>query len=126
MSMPPHYDRSAMIERRVAVLLLILIISAVYIPVVNQQLSGWDDERFIAAVWKPGWQRAWRIVTDFDLQVHWRGLLQSASHAQPYGRPGLREFTGQAQCLDIQTDECGLPYGRFSARILIIAPCGDK
>ena len=68
MSMPPHYDRSAMIERRVAVLLLILIISAVYIPVVNQQLSGWDDERFIAAVWKPGWQRAWRIVTDFDLQ----------------------------------------------------------
>ncbi len=68
MSMPPHHDRSAMNERRVALLLLIIIISAVYMPVVNQQLSGWDDQRFIAAVWKPGLQRAWKIVTDFDLQ----------------------------------------------------------
>jgi tetratricopeptide (TPR) repeat protein len=36
--------------------------------VINQQFSGWDDQRFIAAVWKPGWQRAWRIVTDFDFK----------------------------------------------------------
>lgn len=68
MTIPPHRDRSAVTERRVAIILLILITAAVYIPVVNQQFSGWDDEKFIAAVWKPGWQRAWRIVTDFDLQ----------------------------------------------------------
>ena len=37
-------------------------------PVINQHFSGWDDEKFVAAVWKPGWQRAWRIVTDFKLQ----------------------------------------------------------
>src|SRR5208283_2383771 len=63
-----HNDRSAITERTVAIILLILITSAVYLPVINQQFSGWDDEKFIAAVWKPGWQRAWRIVTDFDLQ----------------------------------------------------------
>jgi protein O-mannosyl-transferase len=68
MFMPPHNGRAALTERRVAIILLILITSAVYIPVVNQQFSGWDDVKYINAVWKPGWQRAWRIVTDFDLQ----------------------------------------------------------
>ncbi len=68
MPKPPHNDRFLISERRIAVVLLILIISAVYLPVVNQQFSGWDDVKFMNAVWKPGWQRAWKIVTDFDLQ----------------------------------------------------------
>ncbi len=68
MIMRLHNDRSAITERTVAIILLILITSAVYLPVINQQFSGWDDVKFITAVWKPGWQRAWRIVTDFDLQ----------------------------------------------------------
>jgi tetratricopeptide (TPR) repeat protein len=65
---PPHSDRSLKTESIVAIILLILIVSAVYIPVINQQFSGWDDVKYITAVWKPGWQRAWKIVTDFDLQ----------------------------------------------------------
>ena len=68
MIMRLHNDRTAITERTVGILLLILIISAVYLPVINQQFSGWDDVKYITAVWKPGWQRAWRIVTDFDLQ----------------------------------------------------------
>ena len=65
---PPHNDRSAITERTVAIILIILIISAVYLPVINQQFAGWDDVKYMSAVWKPGWQRAWKIVTDFDLQ----------------------------------------------------------
>jgi tetratricopeptide (TPR) repeat protein len=65
---PPHNDRSAITERTVAIILLIVVISAVYLPVINQQFSGWDDIKYVNAVWKPGWQRAWKIVTDFNLQ----------------------------------------------------------
>jgi protein O-mannosyl-transferase len=64
----PHNDRALIMERRVAIVLLIVVVAAVYLPIVNQQFSGWDDVKFINAVWKPGWQRAWKIITDFDLQ----------------------------------------------------------
>ena len=66
-SINPAPDRSAKTERTVAIILLIVITCATYVPVVNQHFSGWDDEKFVAAVWKPSWQRAWRVVTDFDL-----------------------------------------------------------
>jgi protein O-mannosyl-transferase len=69
MPMTTHNDRTAKTERTVAIILLIVITSAVYLPVINQEFSGWDDDqRFISAIWKPGWQRAWRIITDFKLQ----------------------------------------------------------
>jgi len=51
---------------RLAVILLILITASIYIPVVNHQFSGWDDGKYMAAVWKPSWERAWKIVTDFN------------------------------------------------------------
>jgi tetratricopeptide (TPR) repeat protein len=51
----------------VAALLLVLITAAVYLPVMNQQFSGWDDERFMAVVWKPSWERARAIATDWKL-----------------------------------------------------------
>jgi tetratricopeptide (TPR) repeat protein len=50
-----------------AVVFLIILTSAVYLPIVNQQFVGWDDTKFMQVVWKPGWERAWAIVTDFSL-----------------------------------------------------------
>jgi len=72
MPMRPYNDR------RIAIIFLILITSAVYLPVINQQFSDWDDIKYISAVWKPGWQRAWRIVTDFDLQYTGEALLPTS------------------------------------------------
>lgn len=51
----------------VAALFLLLVTAAVYVPVMNQQFSGWDDEKLMAVVWKPSWERARAIVTDWDL-----------------------------------------------------------
>lgn len=47
--------------------LLILVILAVYFPIVNQQYAGWDDVRFVDLVRQPGWDKAWSIVTDSKL-----------------------------------------------------------
>ena len=51
----------------VAALLLVLVTIAVYVPVMNQQFSGWDDEKMMAVVWKPSWERARALVTDWNL-----------------------------------------------------------
>jgi len=59
-SQPPSGDI------RLAVILLILITASIYVPVVNHQFSGWDDGKYMAAIWKPSWERAWKIVTDFN------------------------------------------------------------
>jgi protein O-mannosyl-transferase len=54
-------------ERLLAMFLIVVITCAVYFPVVNQQFAQWDDLKFINMVWKPGWERAWAIVSDFTL-----------------------------------------------------------
>jgi protein O-mannosyl-transferase len=50
------------------VVLLAIVIAAVYLPVVNQPFSPWDDPKHIAIIWQPGWERAWRIISDFRLE----------------------------------------------------------
>ncbi len=50
-------------------ILLLLLVCAVYSPVVKQQFVEWDDTRDVRTVWKPGLQRAWDIVTDFKLKT---------------------------------------------------------
>ncbi len=50
-----------------ACVVLVLATAAVFSPVVNQGFSGWDDIRLVEAVWKPGWERAWALVTDIRL-----------------------------------------------------------
>jgi len=55
-------------ERLVAAVLLVIITMAVYIPVVNQEFSQWDDLKYVSVVWKPGWARAWTIATDYKLE----------------------------------------------------------
>ncbi len=54
-------------ESLLAIFFIIVITAAVYFPVVDQQFAGWDDIKFINMVWKPGWQRAWAIVSDVKL-----------------------------------------------------------
>lgn len=39
-----------------------------YIPVIDQEFSHWDDTRYVSVVWKPSWDRAWKIATDYKLQ----------------------------------------------------------
>lgn len=41
---------------------------AVYLPIINQDFANWDDPKHVKAIWKPSLDRAWRIVTDFDLK----------------------------------------------------------
>jgi protein O-mannosyl-transferase len=55
-------------ERTVAAVLIIIITVAVYLPIINQDFANWDDPKHIKAIWKPSLERAWRIVTDFDLK----------------------------------------------------------
>jgi tetratricopeptide (TPR) repeat protein len=43
-------------------------VGEIYFPIVTQEFVNWDDPKHIKVVWKPSWERAWRIVTDFDLQ----------------------------------------------------------
>lgn len=62
-----HHSRHASSERWLPIFLLIAITVATYLPVVSHQFADWDDSKIIRAVWKPSWERAWRIVTDFDL-----------------------------------------------------------
>jgi protein O-mannosyl-transferase len=48
--------------------LIVLITASVYSPVIHQGFFNWDDPKHVRAIWKPGWERAWRIATDFKLQ----------------------------------------------------------
>ena len=45
-----------------------LITAAVYLPVVNQDFSNFDDPLHIAAVWKPSLDRAWAVISDYKLR----------------------------------------------------------
>jgi len=60
--------KASRFEFLIPVILLVVVTAAVYSPVVTQQFSHWDDPKHIRAIWKPGWERAWRIVTDFRLE----------------------------------------------------------
>jgi protein O-mannosyl-transferase len=51
-----------------SVVLIIILTAAVYVPVINQSFSNWDDPKHVGIIWKPGWERAWRIVSDVRLQ----------------------------------------------------------
>jgi Flp pilus assembly protein TadD len=55
-------------EYLIAGLLIVIIAVAVYLPIVNQDFTNWDDPKHIKAVWKPALDRAWCIITDFDLK----------------------------------------------------------
>jgi len=46
----------------------VLITAAVYLPVVNQDFSNFDDPLHIAAVWKPSLDRAWAVISDYKLR----------------------------------------------------------
>jgi tetratricopeptide (TPR) repeat protein len=48
--------------------LLVVITAALYVPVVDQEFSQWDDVKYVSVVWKPSWERAWKIATDYELQ----------------------------------------------------------
>jgi protein O-mannosyl-transferase len=50
------------------ILLIVAVTAAVYAPVVHQGFFNWDDPKHVKAVWKPSWERARRIIIDFDLQ----------------------------------------------------------
>ena len=52
----------------VSVFLIIILTAAVDSPVINHSFSNWDDPKHVRIIWKPGWDRAWRIVSDFRLQ----------------------------------------------------------
>jgi protein O-mannosyl-transferase len=52
----------------ILVVLLLLLVCAVYSPLVKQQFVEWDDARHVRAVWKPGLERAWDIVSDLKLK----------------------------------------------------------
>ncbi|MFH1113069.1 MAG: glycosyltransferase family 39 protein, partial [Pseudomonadota bacterium] len=56
------------LESWIPFVLLVVVTAAVYSPVVSQQFSHWDDPKHIKAIWKPGWEKALRIVTDFNLE----------------------------------------------------------
>jgi protein O-mannosyl-transferase len=55
-------------DRLIASLLIIVLTVAVYLPIINQHFANWDDPKHVKAIWKPSMDRAWRIVTDFDLK----------------------------------------------------------
>ena len=55
-------------ERLVAIALLIVITSAVYFPVIDQEFSHWDDMKYVSVIWKPSWDRGWKIATDYKLR----------------------------------------------------------
>jgi Flp pilus assembly protein TadD len=61
---PSRIDR----EYLAAGFLIVVIAVAVYLPIVNQDFTNWDDPKHIKAVWKPALDRAWYIITDFDLK----------------------------------------------------------
>ncbi|MBI5570582.1 MAG: tetratricopeptide repeat protein [Desulfomonile tiedjei] len=48
--------------------MIVIVTAAVYSPVPHQGFSTWDDPKHIAAVWKPGWERAWTVLTDVSLR----------------------------------------------------------
>lgn len=51
-----------------AVIFIIVIVGEVFLPVITQEFVNWDDPKHIKVIWKPSWERAWRIATDFDLR----------------------------------------------------------
>ncbi len=95
----PDYPNSSRKERVIAASLIIVITVAVYLPIINQEFANWDDPKHIRAIWKPGLDRAWRIVADFDLKyttvayyspLHFlslmaeQALLPDSKEAQPW------------------------------------------
>ncbi len=83
-------------EFLIPIILLAVITAAVYSPVFTQQFSHWDDPKHMKAIWKPGWERAWKIVTDFRLEhtgvayytpIHFLSLMAEQAAAGSDIRP---------------------------------------
>jgi protein O-mannosyl-transferase len=79
-------------HRWLAVIFLILIVGEVYLPITTQEFVNWDDPKHVKVVWKPSWERAWRIATDWDLQYsnvtyyapfHFLSLMADQALARP-------------------------------------------
>ncbi len=56
------------IPKLIAILIIIIVISEIYISTISQDFANWDDPKHIAAVWEPSWSRLWTIISDFNLQ----------------------------------------------------------
>jgi tetratricopeptide (TPR) repeat protein len=104
---PSHDDRAScnrsVLELALLFILLAGVTAAVYSPVLSQQFSDWDDPKHIKAIWKPGWERAWKIVTDFNLEytgvayyspVHFLSLMaeQAAIGAEGKAQPWIAKL----------------------------------
>ena len=50
-----------------ALIILVVVNVEVYLPIINQDFANWDDPKHIEAIWEPGWAKAFRISTDWDL-----------------------------------------------------------
>lgn len=64
-------DRQLVLEHSrttILVIFIVLLTCAVYSPVLQQQFVDWDDSKHVLAVWKPGLERAWNIISDFKLK----------------------------------------------------------
>lgn len=60
-------DKSIGRDHYIALLILCVVTVATFTPIVNHHFCGWDDGKFLSAIWKPSLERAYLIVTDFDL-----------------------------------------------------------
>ncbi len=60
-------DKTIGRDHIIALLVLCVVTAATFAPIVNHHFSGWDDDKFLSAIWKPSLERAYLIVTDFDL-----------------------------------------------------------
>ncbi len=56
------------LEILISAALIVIITSAVFFPILTHEFAGWDDTRFIGAVWKPSWERAKAILLDWELK----------------------------------------------------------
>jgi tetratricopeptide (TPR) repeat protein len=61
------FSLSSPLGKLVIALVILVPGLVVYQPVMGQRFIGWDDGKFLAATWKPSWERVSKIVTDFDL-----------------------------------------------------------
>lgn len=52
----------------ISFLVLVAVVGGVFVPTLTHEFSNWDDPKHIVAIWKPSWQRAWMILTDWNLR----------------------------------------------------------
>jgi protein O-mannosyl-transferase len=50
-----------------SIFIIFVIVFAMYGPILSHQFAGWDDSKYIDYIWKPTWEKAWDLVTDFNV-----------------------------------------------------------